>query len=991
MRSVYPTPSGFTGRIATRDYLGRPVALTPDIDCGSDEHCDVVPPAGVELVRTYDGLGRVTSIVSPDAGTTTIDYAAFSYPSPPVSGLSGGTYDLVKLFFQDGRVEHRIHDGERQAVVKECGFDLGCSGSTVTETTYEYTPAGEVARVWNAKQDFSSENNRLAYTFDTLGRIREIDDPDGGTTSQTYDLVGNLDTLTNGRGEVSDYTFDALDRLVSIDRPGTEPTITIQYHAHTRNNLLTYVGSDVVTGHNYDDFGRERRKVVVSHGVTLITDFEYDLLGRVEKVTYPDHTVMNYDYEGAYLESVCAENGECTGDKIWVSDVAYDALGRETSIIDKHGTRGFEYDPTTYQLTRKYFHETDSDEDWLDLQFAYDGSGRIEEILDTHDGIAQDGIDASASFTYDARSRLESWDWNGSQRWFTYDELSNLTGRSLAESDDPPNQIYADPTRPHSITSRTDTGKVYEHDADGNVTRRGGQYLSYTSDNQLQCVGTAAGLCDIASFGYDAEGTLAYETAGGVTRIFVEDLFVWDASINQALSRVFANGREIGEHERSSATLRTAWLPPGFELPFEPGDLILAVLATAGLVVLVLAARSGAVAAARRRPWASSATVLTSLSLLVPSPGWAGGGNGTVTRRFTYQDQLGTRVLLVSDTPEVIYRRVFEPFGEVVAESVGTEGHRAYLTGKRESTATRDGSGSGLVHFGARWYDPEIGRFQSIDPIVQDLGDPQTHNPYSYVRNNPARFVDPDGFGSKVFDRIIGAIGIYVGFIFLFTPAAAAGALMIVAGVGRILSTNGDPDVAAAGRLVEAVGALGVGLAGGSSALFALTRGFQGGEGALLANAGVAADAVETAKAAEGVAKEAGRGDPEREPLWVTIFRHGVFDYKEPLGGSYVLEGLSAVGPGRIFKAGKLAVRAGKAFLRKLDPDIVKKITRFNKRSLREQLEEFETLAKTYAEHLKKYGQKLGETTGETNRMERELKAMEEILRDRGQLGGRTQ
>ncbi len=52
----------------------------------------------------------------------------------------------------------------------------------------------------------------------------------------------------------------------------------------------------------------------------------------------------------------------------------------------------------------------------------------------------------------------------------------------------------------------------------------------------------------------------------------------------------------------------------------------------------------------------------------------------------------------------------------------------------------------GLYDYGARFYDPLLGRFISADPIVPRPGDPQNLNRYSYVRNNPLRYIDPTGY-----------------------------------------------------------------------------------------------------------------------------------------------------------------------------------------------------------------------------------------------------
>ncbi|NUN04485.1 MAG: RHS repeat-associated core domain-containing protein [Bdellovibrio sp.] len=56
---------------------------------------------------------------------------------------------------------------------------------------------------------------------------------------------------------------------------------------------------------------------------------------------------------------------------------------------------------------------------------------------------------------------------------------------------------------------------------------------------------------------------------------------------------------------------------------------------------------------------------------------------------------------------------------------------------------------TGLVRFGARDYDPEIGRWTSKDPILFNGGDT---NLFGYVQNDPVNFIDPSG---KLFENII--------------------------------------------------------------------------------------------------------------------------------------------------------------------------------------------------------------------------------------------
>jgi len=57
---------------------------------------------------------------------------------------------------------------------------------------------------------------------------------------------------------------------------------------------------------------------------------------------------------------------------------------------------------------------------------------------------------------------------------------------------------------------------------------------------------------------------------------------------------------------------------------------------------------------------------------------------------------------------------------------------------------------TGIYYYGARYYDPAIGRFISQDIIVQNHASPQSFNRYSYVLNNPLKYVDSMGRAAKV-------------------------------------------------------------------------------------------------------------------------------------------------------------------------------------------------------------------------------------------------
>jgi len=99
----------------------------------------------------------------------------------------------------------------------------------------------------------------------------------------------------------------------------------------------------------------------------------------------------------------------------------------------------------------------------------------------------------------------------------------------------------------------------------------------------------------------------------------------------------------------------------------------------------------------------------------------------------------------------------YGPLG-VCLESQGSIGTDRLFTGQRLDS-------TGLYYYGARYYDPAIGRFISPDSIVQDFANPQTLNRYSYVLNNPLKYVDPTGnvveIGSLTLDEDADADDLY--------------------------------------------------------------------------------------------------------------------------------------------------------------------------------------------------------------------------------------
>ena len=99
---------------------------------------------------------------------------------------------------------------------------------------------------------------------------------------------------------------------------------------------------------------------------------------------------------------------------------------------------------------------------------------------------------------------------------------------------------------------------------------------------------------------------------------------------------------------------------------------------------------------------------------------------------YLHLDHLGSVVAATDTNGELIWDNEFLPFGDAAEKDKSFKGSFKF-TGKDLDVDT------GLYYFNARWYDPDTGRFVSLDPIRDGT------NWYAYCANNPLKFVDLTG------------------------------------------------------------------------------------------------------------------------------------------------------------------------------------------------------------------------------------------------------
>ena len=109
----------------------------------------------------------------------------------------------------------------------------------------------------------------------------------------------------------------------------------------------------------------------------------------------------------------------------------------------------------------------------------------------------------------------------------------------------------------------------------------------------------------------------------------------------------------------------------------------------------------------------------------------------TVT--YIVTDPAGSPIAGMNQAGAITWRENYQPFGEKLENAPASTDNDIWFGGKEFDDDTE------LSFFGARYYEPTIGRFVSIDPQGFDEENIFSFGRYAYGNNNPYKFVDPDG------------------------------------------------------------------------------------------------------------------------------------------------------------------------------------------------------------------------------------------------------
>ncbi|MET9526274.1 RHS repeat-associated core domain-containing protein [Streptomyces coeruleorubidus] len=681
-----------------------------------DEHGNLIAetdPAGARVSYRYradgalttvtDALGR-TAVLEPDAaglpltvtdaegGITRYIRDAFGRvvtqmgPDGSVTRMSWSPEGRqLGLDLPDGNTERRRYDAEGNLVKH-----VDAQGRV---TRFEYSGFDLLL----ARTD--PDGSRVRFAYDGELRVTSVTNQQGLAWEYFYDEAGRLVRERDFDGRVQTYRFDAIGRLISQTNGAGE---SIEYVRDDLGKVTEQRTPEGVTRYEYDPCGQVRR--VVGPGAELAYKRDargrilaetcngaavrsaYDVLGRrVSRVT-PSNAVSVWEYDGRDRPVLLRTAGRTVA-------FAYDQAGRETERRVGGVTLGQTWDAVG-RLSSQTLTATgpgtgpvpvDEPERLQHRAYRYRPDGTVAAISDMLQGDRVVDVDGHGRV---AAVRAAGW----SER-YAYDVAGNLAEGEwqLASS------AQAVPPREHAPLRRA--GNIsYEYDDQGRVVIRRKKRLSrkpdvwrYTWDSQDRLVAVTTPDGTAWTYAYDPYGRrIAKRRLGPDGKTVVEETtFVWDGFV---LAEQVT--RAVDEAPRC-----TVW-------DWEQDRF-------------------------------SPITQIERVASADVSQEWIDDEFYSIVT-----DLVGTPTEMVTEPGEVAWQARTTVWGAPL-QSVGPDGAYCPLRfpGQYHDHET-------ALHYNyQRHYDPETGRYASLDPLGLSPGP----NPRTYVAN-PFTAVDPFGLAPSCED-----------------------------------------------------------------------------------------------------------------------------------------------------------------------------------------------------------------------------------------------
>ena len=438
---------------------------------------------GKELPRffklKYDALNRITEVSRPDGTRSHNCYGPWTSNALDENGS-----------------RHRLSTDAFGQVVRVDEYET----SFATCDTSEQTPYASTYYHYDARNLLTSirdaAGRETLLKCDGLGRKIQIQDPNTGFRTFAYDLASNLLSERDSVGNSITSRYDPLNRIVAKAGSGPDGygpiAYSYVYDAAVKNGIGHLAQMSDPTGSTkltYDSLGRIYSEDRTLDGKHFVHVTNFDPLGRITRIQYPDHTTVGYEYDGLVLRRI-REKGSLIAE--WTD---YDATLHPLHILFGNGVET----SYTYSTSDNSNCPVDSgrlctvktkrgETLYQNLRYRYDPAGKLVDTFDA--------VNGRDTYIYDTLGRLKSDDHLGRQTTFRYDKLGNMAWKSDIGS-------YSYLAERSDLIARVGS-KTFEHDADGNTVRSGDQHYSYSVDGKL--LGVSGDPLHEVTFEYDANG-----------------------------------------------------------------------------------------------------------------------------------------------------------------------------------------------------------------------------------------------------------------------------------------------------------------------------------------------------------------------------------------------------------------------------------------------------------------------------------------------------
>ncbi|QMU67796.1 RHS repeat domain-containing protein [Streptacidiphilus sp. P02-A3a] len=685
---------------------------------------------------TYDGLGRVVVDSSEKdnvvvSTTTTVHNGDRTTVIPP----SGGT---VTATVTDplGRTSELDSYSTAPTLNTPANTFTGIwtvSGGTQVPTTYGYDGQGQQTTV-------TAGGSTWTTTYNALGQATAKSDPDAGTSTMVYDPMGSLVQTTDSRGRTISYTYDALGRKTAE----YDAASTAQSSANEINSWVYDNSNNAVAGMT-DPIGQTTTTTAYSNGAAYTTQsLGFNVFGESlgETVTIPSAEgalAGSYTFQDAYtantglLDAVRSpaagglpqETVTSTyttaldlpsglaGASPYAQSTDYDAYGHITQeTIGSIGSEAYltnTYDPHTNRLTDQLVTgETATPTDIDNEAYSYDLDGNITAQTETRAGSSASS--ETQCYQYDGLDHL-------TQAWTATDSCAATptTGNSATVGDGIASGAYWTSWTYDALGNRQ--SETDYSTTGGTATTTNDSYNgaggSVNQPHTLTSTSTTGAGTGSTAYGYDTAGDMTSRTTPSTG----SQTLNWnDAGQLSSITGGTAGNSSFVYDADGSVLLEK---DPGTTTLYLPSE--------------QLALNTGTGSAA--------GTVVGTRYYTLPGGGAAVrtgySATNSSSNAFEITDQHGTSDLYLDSTAQVPTWRQFTPFGAPRGTTTSWLDNRGFLNAPNDSS-------TGLTLVGAREYDPDTGRFLSLDPLFEATSLQQL-NGYSYAGGNPITHSDPSG------------------------------------------------------------------------------------------------------------------------------------------------------------------------------------------------------------------------------------------------------